>query len=315
MIEDYDNDDKWRMVEDEFFTTARLFTAHLHLAEYNRLKKEAAKREPGQRFIPRLMPKAEHSAKYGSPSKKDEVDPNEDDEDPFMKNDTLASLMNGSQNSVAPDSLIVRRAPATLPPDPVYIPRSKGWTGGAKPLKKEVEREPPSENETEDEMDLDEIPLVRRNQDVSKSAKRRMPSQHKDVEDRPLKDMFIGRGVTDIKVSRSAPQDSKALESLKRTTTMRHEEQEQSDGSIQATRKGATNSKTNKHSHPLPRAMQPPSRPESSALGLEDDMDFGLRKRPVQLSARALARLEKRKGREASDSKATEAVEMPVFYF
>lgn len=32
------NDDKYRMVEDEFLSTAQLYTAHLHRAEYNRLK-------------------------------------------------------------------------------------------------------------------------------------------------------------------------------------------------------------------------------------------------------------------------------------
>ena len=36
-----DNDDKWRMVEDEFLTVARQFTAHIHAAEYQRLKKAA----------------------------------------------------------------------------------------------------------------------------------------------------------------------------------------------------------------------------------------------------------------------------------
>ncbi|ORY59743.1 uncharacterized protein BCR38DRAFT_62477 [Pseudomassariella vexata] len=42
MIEGFDEDDQYRMVEDEFFATAQRFTAHLHAAEYQRLK-EAAK--------------------------------------------------------------------------------------------------------------------------------------------------------------------------------------------------------------------------------------------------------------------------------
>ncbi|TEA17353.1 hypothetical protein C8034_v000463 [Colletotrichum sidae] len=37
MIDGLDNDDKYRMVEDEFFTVAGHFTAHLHAAEYQRL--------------------------------------------------------------------------------------------------------------------------------------------------------------------------------------------------------------------------------------------------------------------------------------
>lgn len=38
MIEGLENDDKYRMVEDELFTVAGQFTAHLHAAEYQRLK-------------------------------------------------------------------------------------------------------------------------------------------------------------------------------------------------------------------------------------------------------------------------------------
>ncbi|KAI0502907.1 hypothetical protein F5B22DRAFT_581444 [Xylaria bambusicola] len=38
MIEGTDGDDRYRMVEDEFLATAHQFTAHLHAAEYKRLK-------------------------------------------------------------------------------------------------------------------------------------------------------------------------------------------------------------------------------------------------------------------------------------
>ncbi|KAK5634147.1 hypothetical protein RRF57_009861 [Xylaria bambusicola] len=38
MIEGIDGDDRYRMVEDEFLATARQFTAHLHAAEYKRLR-------------------------------------------------------------------------------------------------------------------------------------------------------------------------------------------------------------------------------------------------------------------------------------
>lgn len=41
MIEGPQHDDMWRMVEDEFLATAHKFTAHLHAAEYQRLKKLA----------------------------------------------------------------------------------------------------------------------------------------------------------------------------------------------------------------------------------------------------------------------------------
>ncbi|KAL1855312.1 hypothetical protein Daus18300_011129 [Diaporthe australafricana] len=41
MVEGFDNDDRWRMVEDEFCSVAARFTAHLHAAQYRRLKDEA----------------------------------------------------------------------------------------------------------------------------------------------------------------------------------------------------------------------------------------------------------------------------------
>ncbi|KAF1930997.1 uncharacterized protein M421DRAFT_418488 [Didymella exigua CBS 183.55] len=42
-------DDEWMMVEDEFLETAKLFTRHLHIAEYDRLKEriEAKKKDAG----------------------------------------------------------------------------------------------------------------------------------------------------------------------------------------------------------------------------------------------------------------------------
>ncbi|KAI1170837.1 hypothetical protein F4777DRAFT_91542 [Nemania sp. FL0916] len=41
MEEGIEGDDRYRMVEDEFLATAQRFTAHLHVAEYKRLKKAA----------------------------------------------------------------------------------------------------------------------------------------------------------------------------------------------------------------------------------------------------------------------------------
>jgi hypothetical protein len=47
-------DDEWMMVEDEFLETAKLFTRHLHIAEYDKLKEriEAKKREQVQAARP-----------------------------------------------------------------------------------------------------------------------------------------------------------------------------------------------------------------------------------------------------------------------
>ncbi|CZR63416.1 uncharacterized protein PAC_13313 [Phialocephala subalpina] len=44
MIDGMDDDDRYRMVEDEFLTVAQRFTVHLHAAEYKRLQKEAKSR-------------------------------------------------------------------------------------------------------------------------------------------------------------------------------------------------------------------------------------------------------------------------------
>lgn len=41
MIDGFDNDDRYRMVEDEFLDVAKEFTQHLHAAEYRRMKNKA----------------------------------------------------------------------------------------------------------------------------------------------------------------------------------------------------------------------------------------------------------------------------------
>lgn len=46
MIPGFQNDDKWRMVEDEFVAVAHKFTAHLHAAQYQRLKERAKHQNP-----------------------------------------------------------------------------------------------------------------------------------------------------------------------------------------------------------------------------------------------------------------------------
>lgn len=53
MVQGFDNDDRWRMVEDEFYSVASRFTAHLHAAQYRRLKDEAKKRDPTIQATPR----------------------------------------------------------------------------------------------------------------------------------------------------------------------------------------------------------------------------------------------------------------------
>lgn len=52
MIEGLDGDDVYMMVEDEFYSTAQTFTAHLHHAEYKRLMKEAREKKRQQPAVP-----------------------------------------------------------------------------------------------------------------------------------------------------------------------------------------------------------------------------------------------------------------------
>ncbi|KAH9865853.1 hypothetical protein J1614_009440 [Plenodomus biglobosus] len=56
-------DDEWMMVEDEFLETAKLFTRHLHIAEYERLKKtiEAKKKQVGNEIPRPVVPGAKLS--------------------------------------------------------------------------------------------------------------------------------------------------------------------------------------------------------------------------------------------------------------
>lgn len=46
MLEGYDHDDRYIMVEDEFHSIAQIFTQHLHHAEYRRLKRKARDAAP-----------------------------------------------------------------------------------------------------------------------------------------------------------------------------------------------------------------------------------------------------------------------------
>jgi hypothetical protein len=55
MISGLEHDDGWVMVEDEFVTTARVLTAHLHHADYQRLKKLSGARAASSfSLVPRL---------------------------------------------------------------------------------------------------------------------------------------------------------------------------------------------------------------------------------------------------------------------
>ena len=70
----YRFDDRFRMVEDEFDATARLFTAHLHRAEYKRLQRLASARSPNAatKISRAVDPNAKISTSHSSIKKAEE---------------------------------------------------------------------------------------------------------------------------------------------------------------------------------------------------------------------------------------------------
>jgi hypothetical protein len=132
-----DEDDRWVMVEDEFLTTAKLFTAHLHHADYQLLKKLSGARGAStlstisratdghtkQSTLTRKMVEANALRKstkigvrnvVGSGTDDDDDDL---DEDPYMDDPTLAGLMNKSQDSVKLGKLVRSQERVNSVPD------------------------------------------------------------------------------------------------------------------------------------------------------------------------------------------------------
>jgi hypothetical protein len=116
MIDGVENDDGWMMVEDELLTTARRFTAHLHHAEYQRLKRLARSRPLDALSRPTVgrteeQPSGSSHAKERGRDTRDGVknemknltahatapadDPlDEEEQDPYNEDPLLAELMN-----------------------------------------------------------------------------------------------------------------------------------------------------------------------------------------------------------------------------
>lgn len=111
MIPGYEADDVWLMVEDEFYSTAQLWTQHLHQQEYVRLKKLHKSR--GQDTLDALTrgtdgrtaqsrevqlkaQAAEMAKKRKRSTGGDSGSEGEEDEDDFMFDPQLAGLMTGS---------------------------------------------------------------------------------------------------------------------------------------------------------------------------------------------------------------------------
>lgn len=120
MREGFAQDDIWRMVEDEFYSTAQLYTQHIHHAEYVRLKKLAKSR--GQSTLRALRRGTDGRTERSEASKMrvegeekgrkaregvkalvrgggDGESSEDEDEDEWMMDPQLAGLMTASQRS------------------------------------------------------------------------------------------------------------------------------------------------------------------------------------------------------------------------
>jgi len=100
MRKGYAADDLWIMVEDEFLATAKLFTQHLHHAEYQRLKKQAeehragniARPVDGRTALPALARRETERRKQDHKITSIEQD-DTDDKDPWLHDPLLGALM------------------------------------------------------------------------------------------------------------------------------------------------------------------------------------------------------------------------------
>jgi hypothetical protein len=193
MIEGYKNDDAWRMVEDEFFCTARSFTAHLHRAEYMRLQKLVQERSDNpfatnHDVLVNSIMNGLSTTPQGNQKSTDREIPadREDADDPFMKDITFASLMNGDRSSSSADLLIVRKPVTAQPAKESFDTPPLGWVGAF--VKRKV---------AEDDMDLDDVPdsLDRRTVPrITSSLTPRMESQQ--INSRQTA-MWAGNGTED----------------------------------------------------------------------------------------------------------------------
>lgn len=182
MREGYAADDIWTMVEDEFYSTAQMFTQHIHHAEYVRLKKLAKSRGAGtlqaiarptdgrtaQSDATKLKLEAEANARKIKAGIKEIVKHEESDEenDEYMQDPQLAGLMQGSQRAGPELAGLAKaksktRAAAGFSKSPQKSRRTRNAeavasTSERKPTAKESQRKPLEQDRSEDEdEDLD----------------------------------------------------------------------------------------------------------------------------------------------------------------
>lgn len=120
MIQGFENDDQWRMVEDEFYAVAGQFTAHLHAAEYHRLREEAKNQDPNsmqaisrpvtapptsyvkQRQAALALATAQRRGVRTAMSRINGEDTEDEDDEIPLKGTHLAGLMNSPRKKIQP---------------------------------------------------------------------------------------------------------------------------------------------------------------------------------------------------------------------
>ncbi|KEQ78765.1 hypothetical protein M438DRAFT_409969 [Aureobasidium pullulans EXF-150] len=171
----WDNDDAWRMVTDEFMSTAQLFTAHLAHAEYRRQKTMARKREAalgGADAIAR--PVVGQLSKDGQRKKQGELhragvkaalkgELSEEEEDDPWAGTQIASLMMSlrKRDTLQPKAAVGRsstRAAAGFNPARPLDLRGRPITREKTPdIKKEIKMEA-DQDSTDDDLDAPALP-------------------------------------------------------------------------------------------------------------------------------------------------------------
>ncbi|KAK3051879.1 hypothetical protein LTR09_006833 [Extremus antarcticus] len=217
MREGYQADDIWRMVEDEFYSTAQTFTQHIHRAEYLRLRRLAKSRgaatlksvaratdgKTAQSGEMKLKLEVEDMAKKRKAAMKDSDDENSsEEEDDFMQDPQLAVLMTGVQGQGAGKNLLRKhqskantRAAAGFLQSPENVERTRDMVGNATSVRSTAisddvgpggtRKAQPPEPDSEEDGDLDAPPARTVRPSYAKAEKRRVESTAGDSSPQP----------------------------------------------------------------------------------------------------------------------------------
>ncbi|THZ59655.1 hypothetical protein D6C86_05569 [Aureobasidium pullulans] len=312
----WDNDDAWRMVTDEFMSTAQLFTAHLAHAEYRRQKTMARKREAalgGADAIAR--PVVGRLSKDGQRKKQGELhragvkatlkgEHSEEEEDDPWAGTQIASLMMSprKRDTLQPKAAVGRsstRAAAGFNPARPLDLRGRPITREKTPdIKKEIKIEA-DQDSTDDDLDAPALPR-------SLSRPPRQPRPSSPTPSRPKTDIFKPFATP------SAAKKSSQRPSSSTTCS--------SDLSSGRSRTKCA-SIDREISRPAPkRTKREPSPP---VIKLEPDFGFPSIPQPSQTGSSALARrrearLKREKEEERkikTESQAYDVDELPTFLF